>query len=348
MDFPPGRGDKRESEIVRVVREFKAALMLREADSMRTMAQRWLLVEQAMEAQASALANEIAIMLQAGETVSQSRLLRLERYQYLLAQARAEVSAYARWAEEFITQQQREAGWLGIENAAQALISAYGRSGRVGSFFDLLPREAVESMAGALRDGSPLSSLLNQLGRESAMGISNSLVDAIASGINPRETAKVLIGAVQDGASLGLDRALRIARTEQLRAYRTMSQAQYKKSGVVTRYKRIATRDTRTCPACLFTDGQAYELDHEFEEHVNGRCALVPEVRGLREPAWTVGRDWFMGLGAEEQRQILGSEYFEAWQDGAFDLNDLVRRVPNATWGASYQVTPLSKLLREN
>ena len=145
-----------------------------------------------------------------------------------------------------------------------------------------------------------------------------------------------------------MDRAINIARTEQLRVYRTANLAQYKESGVVRGYQRLSARDTRVCPACLFADdGTIYSLDDPFDEHPQGRCTPVPVVIGLPVVTWQSGISWFESQSAASQRGMLGPGAYDAWQNGQFDLADMVGRVENEVWGGALTTKSLSELTNE-
>lgn len=325
-----------ESLVVAVMRQNKLAILAREQVQMTAMAQRWLQIEQALDAQISALAEEFARMARDGVTPSQSKLFQMDRYQSLLKQLYVELDSYTGYADSLITSQQRNYANLAIAHANAAL-DASGVS--VG--FDKLPIEAVENAVGLTGDGSPLRTLLTDTWPDAAQGMTNELIKSTALGVNPRVTAT----RMKNGTTRSLNRMLNIARTEQLRIYRTTAIESYRASGVVDGFYRLATHDDRTCPACLMDDGHFYRLDEQMSEHASGRCTQVPKVSGVKPPEWQKGPDWFENQPPTTQKAILGKGRFDAWQDGKFDLDQLIRVVPNETWGDSLQSTPLKDLV---
>jgi hypothetical protein len=150
---------------------------------------------------------------------------------------------------------------------------------------------------------------------------------------------------MRDAVNVTLDRAITIARTETARVYRETSRQQYIRSRVVEGYIRVAAKSVRTCMACLMADGTFYPLDVPFEEHVNGRCTSVPQVKGAPPIVYETGAQWFARQDAATQRQMMGPGRYEAWQHGQFQLADLVMRVESDVWGHSLQVRPLRVLL---
>jgi len=328
-----------EPGVIRVINAFRDALLRREEAQMLDMVAHWLLVENALEGQITALALDIDRRRVAGETIKPWRLAELERYRSLLAQAQGELVQYTRYADVLITEQQVRWGNDGAEHALTTLDALYRDSGVVRAAFDILPTEVIESMAGLTASGSPLRNLLAQAWPDAVDGLTQALVEAIAKGQNPRVTARMMA----NGLAGGLQRCLVLARTEQLRVYREATRQQYIKSGVVTRYKRIAAKQGRTCLACILSDGKVYELESAFEEHPCGRCALVPIVEDLPEVTWTNGRDWFSGLKADEQQAIMGKQLFTAWKAGKVEFDNMVKTHQDETWGNSL----VSKSLKE-
>lgn len=242
------------------MRRFKADLLANEATVQYQMAQRWLEVERALEAQILALAEEVNRLSQEG-AVSQRQLYDLARYQSLLAQLQLELRGYTQYANALIEAQQAAYGLLGRDHAVAAIEASY--IDRVAPSFDRLPVETVQSMVGLTGSGTPLRQLLEAAWPDAADGLTQELIRSTALGLNPRDTAR----RMADGATRTLNRMLVIARTEQLRVYRETSRLQYQASGVVSGYRRIATRDSRTCAGCLAADGREYGLNEEFAAH---------------------------------------------------------------------------------
>lgn len=327
--------------VARVMFQFKADLLNREADQMQVMAKRWLQMETSLQGAFDALALEIENLRLKGEPVPVSKLIRMQRYRSLLGQMSEQLSLYADFADQTIRAGQEELIGMGIDHAAQAIHSYYRTYNRIAGGFDILPTSAIENMIGLAGDGSPVHALLQKSWPEAVDGLTTQLVRAVALGKNPMDTAR----AMRDGFGVGYSRAINIARTEQLRAYRTAAVQEYKASGVVKGYKRLSARDTRVCLACLMADdGTVYDLDVVFEEHPQGRCTTVPVVAGLPVVEWQNGQSWFMTQSAENQRAMMGPGVYDAWQSGSFDLADLVKRVENDTWGTSLQTTTLKEL----
>jgi hypothetical protein len=328
------------SLLEQAIQAFRQRVLASEADQMREMARRWLEVEYALQAQVTLLAEKTAAMRAAGETVSAAKIYRLEHYQRLLAQAKAQVQMYSHWAADLITRQQSRMTQLGIEGAVAAIRAAYLDAGQIGAYFDLLPVEAIETMVGLAGDGTPLYKLLIQDYAETIQEITQILVDSTALGRNPRDTARLMLEAFGGN----LDRSLTTARTEQLRAYRQASRQQMAASGVVEGYIRRCALNPRTCMACIVLDGTEYPTDKLMDVHPNDRCFMQPKIKGLEPVQVESGQAWFLRQAPETQRDMMGPKYYDAWRSGDFQLSQLASTHVDDTWGPTVQVTPLSEL----
>lgn len=324
-----------DSEVIRLLRSFKADLLRGEKAQMATMAQRWLGVERRLSGVMSALAYEMDGIKRDGGTVTPEMLMMQVRYRELLVQLTDEMEPYSAYVERTITDRQRQLGRAGIKHAEQAL-----RTSGVDAGFNRLPIEAVENIVGFAADGSPLNSLLRASWPESAVGLTQELVNGVALGLNPRQVAKNMAR----GTERTLNRMMNIARTETLRVYRTANLDSYKASGVVDGYKRLAAHDSRTCFQCIALEGTTYQLDEMMPTHPSCRCTLIPIVIGVPEPKWLKGEDWLVEQSPETQRDILGKSRYYMWQNGDVTLNDLVDVVHNGVWGDTLHATPLREL----
>lgn len=325
--------------VVTTMRRFKRDLLRGERTHLQEMARRWLRVEARLMGQMDALALQMANVARDGGTVSQGMLWSEVRYQELLAQLRLELDRYTGYAERTIAARQGQLARLGIAHSSNA-ITVQG----ITAGFNRLPIEAVEYMvgnSGNSGNGAPLRGLLVASWPDAAEGLTQALVDGIALGHNPRKVARDMAR----GSTRSLDRMMLISRTETMRVYRHASLENYRRSGVVTGYKRLCAHDRRVCPACLADEGTLYDLADEMPEHPQGRCVAVPVVEGVPNVTWQAGADWFVEQDAATQQSILGKGRYAAWLAGAFDLRDMVRVVNSGVWGPSLESVPLQELV---
>lgn len=322
--------------IISTLRGFKRDLLNQEQTQMQNMASRWLGVERRLDSQMQLLAHEMDAIKRDGGTVTPEMLMTQVRYRELLTQLSGELEGYTDYADKTITDRQRQLARLGIRHAEQAI-----QAGGVQAGFNRLPIEAVQNLIGFAGDGSPLTSLLTASWPLAAHGMTQELINGVALGYNPRKTARMMA----QGATGSLNQMMVIARTEQLRTYRTTNLQSYVASGVVESYQRLATHDSRVCAACLMDEGTEYPLGEMMALHPQDRCTLVPKIIGIPTPKWVSGADWFNQQDPARQKDILGKGRYYAWQNGDFELDQLVTVKPNAVWGNSLGVTPLRDLV---
>jgi SPP1 gp7 family putative phage head morphogenesis protein len=326
--------------VVKMVQEFQQALLDRESAQFADMAKQWLEIERTLEGKINALALEIDSMRLQGQPPSAEQVRKVTRYRTLLAQTQVELRKYNDYADALIGKQQTELFDLGWQHAKDTIAAAQVERGKIGATFDKMNVRAVEIMAGFASDGTPLMKLLEAANADAVAGLTSALLRGVSQGWNPTKLAREMA----NGLGIGLNRALVLARTEQLKAYREANRQGFAQSGVVMKYKRIAAKSDRTCMACLFADGTIYDVNTAFDEHPNGRCAMIPWVSGLNEPQWETGTDWFMRQSSSTQIGIMGTEYYQAWQAGLFTLPQLVSTHDDPTWGAYLKPTPLGDL----
>lgn len=332
-DFPPP-----DPQAVRAVKDHRKQLMAMDEQQMALMADEWLRIERNLQLEISALAREITMKIEAGE-LAISEILRLRRYQNLAAQAALEAEKYADWALELVTNQQSILAAQALDDTVEAIQLSYEGFGIDYPTFDLLPVDAVQSLIGAASNGSPLNTLFANISDEAVMGMTNALIDGVSLGLPPAEVAR----RMADGYGLGLNRALNIARTEQLNAYRRASQAQYIESGVTIGYRRIAQHTATTCMGCIAQDGRFYRNEQDFEEHPRGRCGPIPVVIGAPYPEFETGEEWFLRQPESIQLSMMGPGRFEAFQRGvAFD--EFATRRVSDEWGGSWVPRNVSDL----
>lgn len=328
-----------DSLVIQVMTQFKKNLLDSERQQQAQMVSRWRQVEANLNDQIELFVRRVQ---EDGLSASalRSRQWQLDRYRTLLAQVTVELDRYTDYAAPLIESQQRVYAQQGIQHASQS-IQAVGVDNGVTIRFDVLPVSATENMVGLAGDGSPLRTLLRGSYGSAADGMLNELVRATALGQSPRVTADRM---VRNGLSQSLTRMLTVARTETLRVYKEASRQTYINSKVVSSYRRLATRDARTCVGCLAQDGKEYPLNEPFASHPNCRCTLIPNVAGYKPAQWELGPAWLAKQTPEVQKSILGTGRYELYKDG-INFDRFATTKTDTTWGDSVQVTPLKDLV---
>lgn len=318
--------------------QFRLSLDAVDSAASTRMAAAWLDATRALDGELERLAMEMASQAAAGRPVRLWHVQRLERYQSLMRQVGVQMREFAPVAVDEMTQAQALMARLGIEHGEQLI--AMQLPG-IGAQFDRLPVAAVQNIVGNAGDGTPLGQLLRESWGQQAPDVAGALVRGTALGWSPDRIAR----AMRDAVDVGLERAIVIARSETGRVYRESSRQSYIKSNVVDEYMRIASKSSRTCMACLLSDGVRVPVTVPFEEHVQGRCTACPIVRGAPPIIFETGPQWFMRQDAATQRAMMGPGRYTAWQAGKFKLPDLVTVHHDDVWGNSLQVTPLRELV---
>ena len=324
------------SELDRAAADFRNALLRRDDAALKRLMAAYRPAYTRMQARVAALTAQIATAQAAGETVRPSWLVEQGRLETLQRQIVAEWARFAAIAEQVITDTQRAAVEAASADAQQltlaALDDASGGTLAVEPNVTQLHPAAMQDLVGVLSDGSPLKTLLDQLGVQAAQNVGDALTHAIAVGQNPRKTAR----NIRHALSGDLHRALTIARTEHLRAYRTASLRNYQENSDILRgWLWRATSSRRTCPVCLAMDGTEHGLDDPFASHQCCRCCPVPLLRDRETPPRETGAEWFAKQDAATQRQMLGPGKHKLYAEGKLTLADLVGVKEDARWGRS-------------
>lgn len=262
-------------------------------------------------------------------------------------QVEQELLRFAQYAEQSTREQMKEAIRAAEEHAERLARAALGKppAGLVVDW-NRVPTAAVAEMVGLTQPDSPLHKLFMGITAERARDAENALIRGLLMGKNPRETAPLL----RQVLGVTLSRALRIARTETLRAYREATRQNYQANNdIVKGWVWHSALDVRTCAVCWAMHGTVHRLDERLDDHPNGRCAMVPQtatwdeigkkhgidLSGIPEtnPHIEPGIEVFEKLPADKQLKILGQAKYSAWKDGKFTLSDLVGRKRSAVWG---------------
>lgn len=293
-------------------------------------------------------------MLVAGDRVTRSQLLRSERLRKALAVIAARLDALAAGAGVRIIGDLRRV--IDQAGGAQASVIDSQLPPNSGLLDDLDSWSRVdERQIGAIVDRvtGQITSRLRPLSRDAMAVVRRELLRSVAAGSNPRATARRILQRVERGFNGGLSRALTIARTETLDAYRAgaaLGRAEH--ADVCTGWRWVTTFSARTCPACLGMAGTIHPLGEPGPlGHPNCRCTAVPVVKSwaqlgfpdIEEPPDLLPdpQAWFDSLTDAEQRTILGPSRLAAYQAGHYPMRGWAHRRTNDGWRDSYQVAPL-------
>ena len=332
---------------------FRRALLLHERQAANAMVRAYGQSWKRINKRLTTLLDQLAAAQASGQPVSLAWLFQQQRLQTLQAQIERELRRYARYAEPEIVKLQREAVASAQRAAEVDTMAALGTPppgiamASVKAGWTRLSREALTDLVGYSSDGTPLRALLDGLGVEASQAVRDALITGMATGENPRSIARRIKG--EFGGNLV--RALRVSRTETMRAYRAAAVRSYRANSDVVKgwIWNAAVRGPtamRTCAACWAKHGSTHTLDEELEDHPNGRCSRSPWVKtwaemgfsGVkeREPMQT-GEQMFAKLTPAQQDAILGKAGGAAYRGKAVTLSDFATTKTSAKWGTHVQ-----------
>lgn len=196
------------------------------------------------------------------------------------------------------------------------------------------------------------------LSKQSVAAMRAELVRGVAVGDNPRTTARRILARTQGRFEGGLGRAMTIARTETLDAYRAASRITSEANTDVLAGRRwTAELGARTCAICIGKHGRIYPPGTDGPwDHPNGRCCFTDVTKSWRElgidldepePVWKDRDAWWDNLTADAQNRLIGPGRAELLRTGAVTWDDLSVRVDNPGWRPSFRLRPLDDLVTD-
>lgn len=312
---------------------------VREADAQlaRRLAARYGTSWQRVRAALDELAREVQAARARGETIDEAWLRRRQIVERLGGRARVEVRAFLDFARRHVDEAILERAAMGTANADELLRSSLPPGVQP---VQPLPVAETAQIIAATRPGAPLAALLDPLGPDAAQRAVRTLIRGVAEGLGPRETARALATDLNGN----LVRALRIARTETLGAYRRATLARYQANArYLDGWVWVARLDSTVCPVCVAMHGTIHPLDEPFATHPNCRCTPVPLTKawsdlgfpGMRETRFQTepGEAWFARQPRDVQRRLLGPGKLALYESGGLPLADLVVDTLHPLWG---------------
>lgn len=342
-----------QPDVNQAAADYRARLLAADQRALRLLAAHYRDAAHRLEADLRKVTARIAEARLAGEDVNASWLFQQARFRTLLERIDAELRTASTAARDVIVDRI-------VSETHQAVVEAHALAGSpshvqaVGGplgtpAWTSLPTSAVEQIIGAAH--GPLGALLAQANRDGAAAAKHALVRGVTLGWNPRKTQH----EVRRALAIPAQRALLIARTETLRAYREASRHSWASNPrLVKAWRWVSASDSRCCPVCWSQDGQAFPLDQVMATHPACRCSMTPVTvtfdelglgPGLDDTAagpGPTGIERFARLAANDQDVILGKAKGAAYRDGRIDLPDVVESYHHPVWGPSRRVVSLA------
>lgn len=206
------------------------------------------------------------------------------------------------------------------------------------------------------RSAQRITALTRPLSVEADHAMRRELIRGVRLGRSPRDTARAMVQQVQGAFNGGLTRALVIARTETLDAYREAARVtQDASEDVLAGWVWLAELTRRTCPACWAMHGTVHPLSEPGPQgHPQCRCSRAPKTRtwaelgfDLPEPDDEIrdAQATFQALPRDQQLAIMGPTRLAMLEDGVITWADLARKRDNPGWRPSWTATPVRDLV---
>ena len=199
------------------------------------------------------------------------------------------------------------------------------------------------------RATTQITSRMWALSDEASEAMRRRLIQGVAAGRNPRETARLMVRDVEGDFDGGLARAQVISRTETIDAYRAGARAHHEANAdVLAGWVWLANLSARTCPSCVAMHGTEHDLDEPGPlDHQQGRCSRMPLVKPELVPGAPTskvesGAEWLQRQPEGVQRSVLGPGRFEAWKAGDYPASRWAVRRESEAWRPSYGPGPIS------
>lgn len=322
------------AEIYDQAERFKAALVQRERVAASQLVRQYGRSWKRLRKLLLDVTDRIEAAQRQGIPISPAWLYQQQRYLELIAQTEREIRQFADLVNKTVEREQQAAIKAATRNTATLIRTATASTNLASISVVALPVEAVQSMVGFLADGSPLTSLLNQLPRATSKAVADALTEAVTLGYNPRKTAAI----IRRETGMTLTRSLTIARTETLRAYREATHQTYQANkNIVAGWYWVASLSRRTCAACIALHGTFHPMEERMSTHVRCRCTSIPGIKGDPSPFTETGQEWFDKQPADVQRAIFSNQAaWKAYSSGQAQLTDFVGKRVSPVWGDSY------------
>lgn len=344
-------------ETLDLSRDLRIIIRGTENEAVRSLVRAWAVAWQEIETEWS-LAIQDLLAITPGEWPTRAQIARATRAQAALDLAMDRLDGLTEFSGVLVERAGADAVHRAVEWQSKLIASqlppSVGDMALITGQFDRLNSDAVDAIIE--RAATQIHSTLRPLSAGAVDAMKRSLIRGVAVGENPRKVARLMLARLQGDFNGGLTRALTIARTEILDAYRSgAAAAQLANADVLQGWVWQAQLDSRTCPSCWAQHGSRHALTETGpNDHQNGRCARLPKTKSWRdlgidldEPddALPDARTVFDALPRSEQLKIMGPTRLAALDAGAPWVG-LTQRRTTKGWRDSWHTRPASLLSR--
>lgn len=348
------------SRSLRLLQQLRKSIGGNTDDAVRLMASAWATSWHTLSAAwVDALDEVLAALERTGRWPTPYELGRLDR----LARATTQTQT----ALAVLTAQASTAAGAGVAEivtataaAEPAIMAAQLPAALVADGLRAYTRKIIPSALEAitLRTQQQIHQALWPLTAQSVDAMRRRLVLGIATGDNPRKAARQMVADVEGDFNGGLGRAMNIARTEMLSAYRDASLHVHEANAdVLSSWRWVASLGRRCCPSCWAMHGTEWAVSQPgpFDHH-QGRCARMPVVKPWRElgidvdetgdDVFPLAADRFAALSAADRLTVMGPRRLALLNSGAITLADLATVKTSHAWRSAYVPMPVRDLER--
>lgn len=298
-----------------------------------------------LEPEIQALIEQIEAMQKSGK-VTQLQVKNSQAYKNLIREVREELDDYSAYLRTEVTASVNESAKQGLQAGDVLLVAAIALS--LGVDTKDVPKDTVSQpdsldfLSKYLAKDSPLFERINGLSNYHGEQIADGILERVAGGMNPRLIGDWMI----DAYGMGETDALRIARTAQLYSYRESNNAiQVANSDLLQGVVWCAEMDDRTCMSCISLHGQVFPVGSLADDHHNGRCAMLPWVKGADNPIEQTGEQWFTSQDEATQKSMMGESKYQAWSQNKFTFDQLSKTYQDEVYGEMRGESTLKDLL---
>lgn len=255
--------------------QHRAAILARDQALAHQITAHYQAIWQRIYARLQQLTKQIDAAQKAGKPVKVSWLYEQRRMQVFLGQVQSEINQFAAYSQHVVQLQMFQGAQWGSQDALNLLDHQLGS---VYGSFNHLPSEAIRQAVYNVETDAHLQKLFGSFSPQAVDLVKKRLVSAVALGENPRQIAR----DIQQALGTPLWRALMIARTETINAYRDSSLNVYRaNSDVVSGWTWLAAPGA--CPFCQSMDGTQHDLSEDMSSHPNCRCTPQPNTPSFEE-----------------------------------------------------------------
>jgi hypothetical protein len=327
-----------ERDLIQQAEKFKAALEVQDLKALGRIVEAYAGVQRRLRGEMDALLLEI----EHTDKLTAGQVVKLERYRRLMRETQDELNRFSQYLGVEMDTLGRTMVGRGLAESRVLMELSLGDA-RLAADLRALAPETVETLLGFLDRNGPLYARLGMLTDYTAEMVSNTIVQSVALGRNPRALARELTRAY----GMGLTQSLNMARTVQLWSYREASRANYvANSNVVMGWIWQATLSDRTCMSCIAMHGTRHEAGEVLNDHHRGRCVQLPvTILNPRMELPQTGEQWFNSLTDAEKVKMMGQDRLQAYQDGKFKFNQLTKEYSDDVYGKMRGEASLKDLL---